>query len=207
VTTGSRTRAKGVSFIDYSPKPLYTYMPQMKVLFTTTGPAGSGRQYVARLLTGKDERDTDCKREHSAEGIEGGVRKTQRVSLGSQKLRNALRFCAGTAQVIVRAQNVGGSEGSVMRRLALRVLPAHPRGAFSPQDRAIQMAAEWYRWHGKDPPRGLSCTYEGTEGSGYQWFSCGADRIAVACSGKTTRMPLTGKSNREYVNWGDCGID
>jgi hypothetical protein len=204
----ARPPSPGVSFVDYSPRPLYTYMPQMKVRFTTTGPAGPGRHYVASLSMTDHTRDTDCKRELSAAGVDAGRPRTYRVSLGSQELPSESRLCAGAAQVIVRAQKIGdAAEGSVMQKLSLRVLPAHPRGKYSPQDRATQMAAEWYRWQGKDPPRGLTCTYMGADRSTFQWFSCGADAISVICTPKTTGQPLTGTSNRAHVTWGDCHLD
>lgn len=119
----------GVSFLDYSPKPYSKDMSLMTVSFTTTGPAGPGREYQVWLFTGNDNRDRHCYSEWAPyDGVPGEAGKTYTQTLetwGSFSDGEA-GACFGRAELVVWTQraDAGVAVGRKdMRKLSLRILP------------------------------------------------------------------------------------
>ena len=73
----------------------------MTVRFTTTGPAGRGRQYVVWLFAGKGHEEDVCYSQSAAWDIAGGVGKTYEVVLDSEEFYEGSRFCTGGADLVI----------------------------------------------------------------------------------------------------------
>ena len=96
----------------------------MKVRFTTTGPAGPGREYIVWLFTGKNHRDNRCYPEYSwEEGVRGAPGKQYEVAIDtvfSGRDGDALA-CFGQAQLVVWTQKIDFGhplDRRVMRKLS-----------------------------------------------------------------------------------------
>ena len=98
----------GVSALSYSPKPFSKDMTEMRVRFTTTGPAGPGRRYQAWLWTGLDKGDDErCYPEYeSFEVIRGKPGGTYEVTLAPDDEYGPM--CAGHAQLVVWTEEIEG---------------------------------------------------------------------------------------------------
>ena len=116
----------GVSSLDYSPNPFSKDRTTMKVRFTTTGPAGEGRTYVAHVSARGDHSGQRCYPEHASDDlVEGESGETYEVSINSQAFFDDATFCAGEAELVIWTENVDGPpmHGPPLRMLSLRVLP------------------------------------------------------------------------------------
>ena len=134
VTAAASTESPppGASSLSYSPKPYYKDMSKMQVRFTTTGPAGPGREYSVWLSTGLDKRDKDCVRDFAVYRMVRGarVKKTYVVTLftvdveGNSEIE--LPACLGRARLEVRTEGHFKhvlEPVRVMRKLSLQILP------------------------------------------------------------------------------------
>lgn len=117
----------GVSFLDYSPKPVRKGDGLMYVRFTTTGPAGPGREYMVWLFTGLDKRDRYCYSEWApGEGVQGEAGRTyiQAIQIWGEFSDGEADACFGRARLVVWTQESGGPlPRKVMRELVLPILP------------------------------------------------------------------------------------
>ena len=118
--------SSGVSYLDYSPKPISKDMTEMTARFTTTGPAPAGLEYSAWLFTGEgDDRDQDCYSEFGpSSGVPGEAGKTYEQVIGL--VEDDLHACYGRAVLIVMTQEVG-DPGHLVEEVAahyLDILPA-----------------------------------------------------------------------------------
>jgi hypothetical protein len=103
-------------------------MGVMTVRFTTTGPAGPGREYIAWLFAGLDGRDRHCYDEWAPfDGVPGKAGKTyvQRIETYGEFSDGDAYACFGRARLVVWTQRSGGSAfpRKVMRKLSLQILP------------------------------------------------------------------------------------
>jgi hypothetical protein len=199
----------GVSFVDYSPKPLSKDMNVVTVRFTTTAPAGPGLEYSAWLFTGEgDDRDQHCYSEFGPpRGVVGAADETYEQQIHLEE--DGLQACFGKAVLTVwtQAADEPGGPTELLQEIPLEILPPRPGPWYSPRDRAAQLAEETYRWDGDAPPHNVRCMYTHTDPGRAEWHLCTPGSWHIACSAETTRKPLTGKSDRRNLSWGDCAID
>lgn len=128
---------EGVSLLRYTPRPVYSNLPRIRVRFKTTGRAGPGRQYVVQLLTfgsAVPGSDPDCTiavfypAVRSSTHILGGPGRNYTVPLPAyDPIFGTRHFCKGQADLSVCTQSIRKPPSLTTRcyrRVILRILPA-----------------------------------------------------------------------------------
>jgi hypothetical protein len=120
--TSVPTPRPGVSALSYSPQPFYNDRLVMHVTFTTTGPAGPGREYLAWLFTGGKSCHLEAASDETGPPIHGAAGETYTVYLSPNNFFDDARFCAGPAVLKVWSEREDFSARDGPRRRVFREL-------------------------------------------------------------------------------------